>query len=505
MSRIGPGPNSPNIHWQNRDALKAQLPAEQAKLERLDGQAAKLEGDVHEVRGQVSDLKADVRKLGRQTFAAEVQEKVGGAWAKLTGTLGRGLVAMGSKLGGREFSVTTVDIQQDPTAEKTSARLRAQVGQKKEEIEARKSQLQDWGSALNDLATGPRKDQAEVVKAHSRAITSEFFRAVGADVSDGVKTGIGILGSAAAAFSDAVGERMQQAKKGLYSGLKDVAWTVANFAADRELAAAGGDKDALSRLKPPGEALQASIASALSSVPVPVPVSKPAMMKLLPDPRPVIDLVQISPNVFGPLAQELSQLRLPAPAQPLALPAPQGQAALPAAQGQAALPAPAPIALLPAPASTDSRGQAQLPPGVELVDARELYRLPAPRTSREWVSMVSGVDYSRIGQEDAQGNRLRERDVDAALKTLGASKAIKYEGIPVKSVKQTIEKMFGLKEGASVGDVRREIDRRMAADVSPFTRAKDLEAHLAKIGLPPDADANQILQKTMFGASVPPM
>lgn len=494
MNRIGP--NSANIHWQNRDALKTQLPAEQAKLKGLDAQAAKLEGNIAEVRGQLGDLKADVRKLDRQTFAAEVQEKVGGAWAKLTGTLGRGLVAMGSKLGGREFSVTTVDLQQDPTAEKTSAGLRAQVGQKKEEIEARKSQLQDWGSALDDLATGPRKDQAEVVKAHSRAITTELFRAIGTDVSDGVKAGIGILGSAAAAFSDAVGERMQQAKKGLYSGLKDVAWTVANFAADRELAAAGGDKDGLSRLKPPGEALQASIASALSSVPVPVPVSKPAMQALLPDARPVIDLVQIGPNVFAPLAQELSQLRLPAP---------QRQATLPAPQGQAALPAPAPIALLPAPVFTEGRGPAQLPPGVELVDARELYRLPAPRTSREWVSMVAGVDYSRIGQEDAQGNRLRERDVDAALKTLGASKAIKYEGMPVKTVKHTIEKMFGLKEGASVGDVRREIDRRMAADVSPFTRAKDLDAHLAKIGLPPDADANQILQKTMFGASVPPM
>lgn len=120
-----------------------------------------------------------------------------------------------------------------------------------------------------------------------------------------------------------------------------------------------------------------------------------------------------------------------------------------------------------------------------LVDARSIYELPAPRTSRDWVALAAGMDYSTL---HAEGHKPRE--LDAALKAIRAP--IRHQGQMAKDVKRHLFKRFGLTSKQDHTDLQLEVHRRLVAGVPRFTTAAIFESYLSKHNLPNDATPTQI-------------
>ncbi|MFO0724261.1 MAG: hypothetical protein U1E65_10790 [Myxococcota bacterium] len=469
MSTISRNQGGPEF----RAALKQELESAKGQLKQVETQIHNVEDRMDRIRAKIHDLEGKKSSAEHQAAWATVREKVDAGWVKLTGNFAKKLVGLAGALGQRSFTVTTHDLEKDPHATKTSTLLRITGEEIASDIKSYQDMLKSWTTALGHLKQD-RTELKDTIAAHSQALTKEWVRAVGAEVGQKVHAGLELAGTAYAAVAATTSGALKGLQKKMFSGLKQVSFAVANYAAEKELSGAKGDKEKLSKLKA-GPALEASIASTLASVPVPVPVSRQAISH---------DASQVPPlfldQVWPPLLEAVQK-------QPPLL-----------TDGMP------PLFLLPPPAPTAVKAEQNLPLGVELVDARDIYKLPPPKTGRDWVAMLAGVDYSKIGQELPDGTRLRERDVDEALKTMGATKAIKYQGQTVKDVKHNIEKRYGLKEGAALHDIRVEVDRRAAADISPFATAKELAAALSAHGLPVDAGANRILQKMAFGVDIGP-
>lgn len=440
-----------NIHWQQRDEARGKLDSAKGDLKTLDQRIGDIERNIQNAKAQIRVVLGKQNKAENGAKLAELKGKVDAGWLKLAGNLARGLASLASKVGAGAVSITTQDVARDPTGAQTAARLRADAEDLGKVVGGYEQLIKSWTGSL-DALRGQRDTLKDTIAAHASEMGRELRRAVKSDVSEKVDQGIGFVAETYANVVSSADRGLHALEKHAFSGLKKVSWAVAKFAADRELHGAYGDKAQLSKVHP-NAALEASIASALTRIPVPVPVPRDEL-KLLTGPEPL--------------------LSLPAPSAPVGLLTYAGPK-----------PAPTPTPKPPKPAV--------LPKGVDLVDVRQLYRLPEPKTGRDWAAMVFHVDYSKVGAELPGGERLRQRDIDQALDALGASKAIAYDNRSPKEVKRAITKRFGLKEEAGVNEVRVEIDRRAAAGVHPFASKKELDTKLAALGLEPSAEAIQIL------------
>ncbi len=132
--------------------------------------------------------------------------------------------------------------------------------------------------------------------------------------------------------------------------------------------------------------------------------------------------------------------------------------------------------------------------GLPLVDVRALYRLPDPVDGREWVAMLVGLDYTA-----ARDRTHLRREFDDALKAMRLPIAHRNRGsvFSPRDVRRKITQMYGLDKKASAADIRYELHRRVAAGADTFMRHDEFEARLEDMGLPKDANPQQIAEPVL--------
>jgi hypothetical protein len=449
------------------------------------------------------ELESDARGVGRDVNKLQVRKAFATVTEKL-GALASGAAARAAKffagVADRTADapqVTTLDVERDPTAIKTSQRLANEIGAKKteqRELTARAQKM--WAGAVEAMAG--RDDLLAQSAAHAEEaakLTRQARRdTIGATYQmylDHAAAGLGALADKGQAMIDGARDRYQQLKAGLFSGFKQAAFD-----------ARGGDTTKLSKLPAPNEALAWSMAN----LPVAIPARAPALAT--PD-EPLRGLVleQQAWRDQGraiPSALELfsaqNQLALPAPEQRLALPAPEQRLALPAppkpllltgpkANAPAAQTSPSPQT----PATAGAAAEAQVASAHAIVDLRTLYTLALPSKPVHWAAFAAGLDYSAFGEGLGKVRQRELEDLLVETKRAGVE-VLPYKGRTAKEVKHDITKRYGLKETADFGQIRDEWFKRQLVGLPGLAPHEKLDAALAARGLDSSATITELLE-----------
>jgi hypothetical protein len=494
-----------------------------AEAERLQGAA---EARVDVAAGMIArrdELEADSRGVGRDVNKLQVRKAFATVTEKL-GALASGAAARAAKffagVADRTADapqVTTLDVERDPTAIKTSQRLANEIGAKKteqRELTARAQKM--WAGAVAAMAG--RDDLLAQSAAHAEEaakLTRQARRdTIGATYQmylDHAAAGLAVLADKGQAMIDGVRDRYQQLKAGMFSGFKQAAFKAANHFAKAELDARGGDTNKLSKLPAPNEALAWSMAN----LPVAIPARAPAI-GTPEEPLRGFVLEQQAWRAEGravPSALELfagqGRLALPAPEQRFALPAAEQRLALPAAAQRLSLPAAATPPLLtgpkanapaatttpatPSPAAAGAAAEAQVASAHAIVDLRTLYTLALPSKPVHWAAFAAGLDYSAFGEGLGKTRQRELEDLLVETKRAGVE-VLPYKGRTAKEVKHDLTKRYGLKETADFGQIRDEWFKRQLVGLPGLAPREKLDAALAARGLDTSATITELLE-----------
>lgn len=356
-------------HRAAHDEAYVELESIDARMRSLDVRMRRVQAKIDKILG-----KADA-------VEGAFTEQVGAAWSRATTLFGKGLATIAGELGKGSFEITMTDVERDPTAQKTKAKLSKELPRLREQLAA-------WAGALEQLAA-QREVVAAQMSAHATAMTEALQT-----ITEGRDEALGAVDAAAHQAAHLPGP----ARMSFFGVMKYLC--TPNY--DESL----------------GEMVLNVAERLMAETPVPVPVASD------------------DPN-----------------AKPLA-----------------------PDEILTPPKRA---------PDLPTVDARTLFELPEPKTGRDWLCMVAGLDFGAI-----RDRRHLTREFDDALKVMKVP--IRHQAQPVKDVKRHITRRFGLKERAGPNEVRDEVHRRIVAGVDRFLPADAFEKHVRGLGLEAGASAKQI-------------